>query len=157
MAYHHLSRISCRGSVKRICDGDHHDDPGPAIFRLNHIITLRHIDNMCKIILVTGSVVRLCIYDGVFHCLVQRNSFETFAFINRASAPMPGILDHVTCNGRSPIFCLGDPPTLLVVWIISILVNVGMWFERFVIVVTALSRDFLLPIGDIIRRRLSMY
>lgn len=120
--------------------------PARQYFGLNHIITLRHIDNMCKIILVTGSVVGYAYMMEFFIAWYSGNSFETFAFINRAFGPYAwAYWIMVTCNVAVPQFFWFKAirQRLLVVWILSILVNVGMWFERFVIVVTSLSRDFL--------------
>jgi molybdopterin-containing oxidoreductase family membrane subunit len=120
--------------------------PVRSIYKLENLITLRHLDNMNKIILATGSLVGLAYATEFFIAWYSKNMFEGFAFMNRAFGPYWwAYWTMVSCNVISPqLFwfkkCRTSP---LIMVIISIFVNIGMWFERFVITVTSLSRDFL--------------
>ncbi len=120
--------------------------PVRKIYGIQNLITMRHLENMNKIILVTGSLVGLAYATEFFMAWYSYNQFESFAFINRAFGPYWwAYWTMVTCNVISPqLFWfkkLRTSPVLMV--IICIFVNIGMWFERFVITVTSLSRDFL--------------
>jgi molybdopterin-containing oxidoreductase family membrane subunit len=120
--------------------------PMRAIYKLENLITLRHLDNMNKIILATGSLVGLAYGTEFFMAWYSQNQYESFTFINRAFGPYWwAYWIMVTCNVISPqLFWFKWFRTNLVgMWIVSIFVNIGMWFERFVITVTSLSRDFL--------------
>jgi Ni/Fe-hydrogenase subunit HybB-like protein len=115
-------------------------------FRLEHIITLRHFDYMAKIMLVTGSMVGYAYATEFFTAWYSGNPYEVFAFLNRASGPYAwAYWIMVSCNVISPqIFWFKKARTSIpVLFIASIVINVGMWFERFVIIVTSLHRDFL--------------
>jgi len=120
--------------------------PVRSIYKLENLITLRHLDNMNKIILATGSLVGLAYATEFFIAWYSQNMFESFAFMNRAFGPYWwAYWTMVSCNVISPqLFwfkkCRTSP---IIMVIISIFVNIGMWFERFVITVTSLSRDFL--------------
>lgn len=120
--------------------------PARELFGLKDFITLRHIENMNKIILVTGSMVGYAYLVELFMAWYSGNPYESFAFMNRALGPYWwAYWTMVTCNVVVPQF-LWVKKIRTNVWaslVISVLVNVGMWFERFVIVVTSLSRDFL--------------
>jgi Ni/Fe-hydrogenase subunit HybB-like protein len=120
--------------------------PVRKIYGIQNLITMRHLENMNKIILVTGSLVGLAYATEFFMAWYSYNQFESFTFINRAFGPYWwAYWIMVTCNVISPqLFWfkkLRTSPVLMV--IICIFVNIGMWFERFVITVTSLSRDFL--------------
>ena len=114
--------------------------------KLEDIITMRHIDLMCKVTLATGSIVGYAYLMELFIAWYSGSPYERFAFINRLKGPFAwGYWLMMTCNVVVPQFFWFKRIRnhLLVVWIISILVNVGMWFERFVIIVISLHRDFL--------------
>jgi len=120
--------------------------PLRAIFGLHDLITQYHIDCMCKITLATGSIVGYAYGMEFFIAAYGANDFEIFAFVNRAFGNYAwSYWIMISCNVISPqLFWfkwVRERPHI--VWIISIFVNVGMWFERFVITVTSLSRDFL--------------
>ncbi len=120
--------------------------PVRAIYKLKDVITLRHLDNMNKIILATGSLVGLAYATEFFMAWYSKNPYEVFAFWNRAFGPYWwAYWIMVSCNVISPqLFWFKFFRTNAVaMWIVSIFVNIGMWFERFVITVTSLSRDFL--------------
>ena len=120
--------------------------PARAIFGLHDLITDDHVDKMCKIILLTGSIVGYAYAMEFFIAWYGANPYEGFAFINRAFGPYAwAYWIMIGCNVITPqLFWfrwIRENTTL--VWVLSIFVNVGMWFERFVIIVTSLHRDFL--------------
>jgi molybdopterin-containing oxidoreductase family membrane subunit len=120
--------------------------PARAMFNLKHIITLRHLENMNKIMLVTGMMVGYAYSIEFFIAWYSGNPAEAFAFINRAFGPYAwAYWTMITCNVLVPqLFWFKKIRNSIgALFVISILINVGMWFERFVIVVTSLSRDFL--------------
>ena len=120
--------------------------PSRRYFGLQEIVTARHLENMCKIILATGSMVALAYATEFFIAWYGGNAYEFFAFINRATGPYAwAYWIMVTCNVLVPqIFWFKRARrTVWIMLVASILINVGMWFERYVIIVTSLSRDFL--------------
>ncbi|MEY3480026.1 MAG: polysulfide reductase NrfD [Verrucomicrobiota bacterium] len=145
--------------------------PARAIFGLHDLITDDHVDKMCKIIVLTGSIVGYAYAMEFFIAWYSGNSFERFVFVhNRLAAPfmswfswVPGIGPKLAELGANPapywwaywsmIFCNVVAPQLFwsryfrrhVIWVFIVcnFVNAGMWFERFVIIVTSLHRDFL--------------
>ena len=106
----------------------------------------RSIDVMCKVLLSMGMLVGLAYATEFFMAWWSGNPYERFAFLNRAFGPLGwayGVM--VFCNVIVPQV-LWSPKVrgrLGIVFAITILVNVGMWFERFVIIVSSLERDFL--------------
>jgi molybdopterin-containing oxidoreductase family membrane subunit len=115
-------------------------------FALKHIITLDHLEKMNKVMIVTGSMVGYAYAMEFFIAWYSGNQFESFVFINRALGPYAwAYWIMVTCNVVSPqlFWFRSVRRSIPAMFIIGILVNVGMWFERFVIVVTSTSRDFL--------------
>lgn len=120
--------------------------PARKWFGLKDFVTDRHMENMCKIILATGSMVGFAYGVEFFIAWYGGNSYESFAFINRAFGPYAwAYWTMVTCNvGIPQLFWLKKVRTTpWMMFVIAIFVNIGMWFERFVITVTSLSRDFL--------------
>ncbi|MFA6979475.1 MAG: NrfD/PsrC family molybdoenzyme membrane anchor subunit [Ignavibacteriaceae bacterium] len=116
------------------------------VFDLQEIITLNHLEKMNKIILVTGSMVGYAYGMEFFIAWYSGNPFEQFVFINRAFGPYAwAYWIMVSCNVIIPqLFWFRKiRRTIPFMLVIVILVNVGMWFERFVITVTSLHRDFL--------------
>ena len=113
---------------------------------MKDIITLRHIENMAKIILVTGMMVGFAYSMEFFIAWYSGNKNELAVFQNRAFGPYWwAYWTMVSCNVISPqLFWIRKFRTSpLVVWIVSLFVTIGMWFERFVIIVTSLHRGFL--------------
>ncbi len=113
---------------------------------LEELITLRHLENMNKIILVTGSMVGYAYAMEFFIAWYGGVHEETFAFISRATGPFWwAYWIMVSCNVIFPqLFWFKKLRTSLpAMMVVCLLVNVGMWFERFVITVTSLSSDFL--------------
>ncbi len=120
--------------------------PARQFFGLKQIITLRHLENMAKVMLATGSMVGLAYSTEFFIAWYSGNPYEGFTFLNRAFGPYAwAYWIMVTCNVVVPqVFWIKKLRTnVAVLWVASVLINVGMWFERFVIVVSALSRDYL--------------
>jgi molybdopterin-containing oxidoreductase family membrane subunit len=120
--------------------------PLRAIYHLEDLITQYHIDCMCKITLATGTMVGYAYSMEFFIAWYGANPFEGFTFINRAfGVYWWSYWIMVTCNVVTPQFFwfkkVRENTTL--VWILCLFVNVGMWFERFVIIATSLARDFL--------------
>ncbi|MFN8061317.1 MAG: NrfD/PsrC family molybdoenzyme membrane anchor subunit [Vicinamibacterales bacterium] len=114
--------------------------------RLEDYITLRHVEIMAKLVLTTGSLVGLAYGTEFFIAAYSGNPYEQFAFINRAFGPFAwAYWIMVSCNVISPqLFWFKRVRTnLAAVFVLSLFVNVGMWFERFVIIVTSLHRDYL--------------
>ena len=120
--------------------------PARALFGLKDFITMRHLDNMCKIILVTSLMVGYSYLMEFFIAWYSQSPFEQFHFLNREFGNMwwCGWI-MFSCNAIIPhIFWFRwARQNLAVMMVVCLLVNVGMWFERFVIIVTSLSRDFL--------------
>ena len=120
--------------------------PSREIFGLKNLITIRHLENMSKIILLTGSMVGYAYIMEFFIAWYSQNPTESFAFINRAFGPYAwAYWIMVSCNVITPqLFWIKKfRTTPIIVFILSIFVNIGMWFERFVITVTSLAADFL--------------
>ena len=120
--------------------------PLRAVFKLEDLITQHHIDNMCKITLATGSMVGYAYMMEFFIAWYGANPNESFTFINRAFGPYAwAYWTMIACNVIVPQFFWfkGVRRNTSIVWLLSLLVNVGMWFERFVIICTSLTRDFL--------------
>jgi len=116
------------------------------VMNLEDYITWKHIHAMCKAIVFTSAVVGLAYATELFMAWYSGNEYEQFAFNNRIFGPMGwsyGIM--VLCNVLVPqmLWFRRVRNSIALVFVITLLVNVGMWFERFVIIVTSLSRDFL--------------
>ncbi|MBU2444752.1 MAG: polysulfide reductase NrfD [Bacteroidetes bacterium] len=116
------------------------------IFDLKHIITLDHLEKMNKVMLTTGLMIGYAYGMEFFIAWYSGNATEQFVFLNRALGPYAwAFWLMVSCNVLFPqLFWFKKiRRSIVVMFIIGLLVNVGMWFERFVIVVTSLSRDYL--------------
>jgi molybdopterin-containing oxidoreductase family membrane subunit len=117
-----------------------------AVYGLRSIVTIKHIELMNKIILLTGSLVGYAYAMEFFIAYYGGNEYELFVFKNRATGPYWwAYWTMISCNVLTPqLFWFKKFRTSLAVsFVASILVNIGMWFERFVIIVTSLHRDFL--------------
>ncbi|MDX2200693.1 MAG: NrfD/PsrC family molybdoenzyme membrane anchor subunit [Phycisphaerae bacterium] len=121
--------------------------PARELFGLKEIITLRHLDNMNKIILATGTMVGYAYSMEFFIAWYSGVEVERFTFISRAMGPYAAAYwTMFICNAFVPqIFWFKWARTNIpLMFVVSLLVNLGMWFERYVIVVTSLSSDFLM-------------
>ena len=121
--------------------------PMRAIYGLKDFITMRHIDVMAKVMLATGMVVVYGYMSEIFYAWYSGNVFEHFLVKNRMQGPYWWVFAMLmVCNAASIQF-LWSPAVrrnVYLVFIISMFVNVGMWLERFLIIVTSLHRDFLI-------------
>jgi molybdopterin-containing oxidoreductase family membrane subunit len=116
------------------------------VFKMEEYVTLHHLENMNKIILVTGMMVGYAYAVEFFIAQYSGNEFERFTFLNRAGGPYWwAYWTMVSCNVLVPqLFWFKKlRRSIPVMFAVSLLVNVGMWFERFTIIITSLHRDFL--------------
>jgi Ni/Fe-hydrogenase subunit HybB-like protein len=118
-----------------------------AVYGLRSIVTMKHLELMNKIMLTTGSLVGYAYAMEFFIAWYSGNEYERYVFfVNRATGPYAwAYWTMVSCNVLSPqVFWFKRFRTSIpVMFVVSILINIGMWFERFVIIVTSLHRDFL--------------
>jgi len=116
------------------------------VLGLENYITMFHIESMNKIILVTGSIVGIAYLTEFFIAYYSGSEYEQYTFINRFVGPYwwAGLLMY-GCNILMTQFMWFKKirTNIALSWIFSIIVNIGMWFERFVIIVTSLHRDYL--------------
>jgi Ni/Fe-hydrogenase subunit HybB-like protein len=116
------------------------------VFGLHDIVTMKHLELMNKIMLLTGTLVGYAYGMEFFIAWYSGNPYERYVFINRATGPYWwAYWSMITCNVISPqLFWSKRLRTSIpVMFVVSIFINIGMWFERFVIIVTSLHRDFL--------------
>jgi Ni/Fe-hydrogenase subunit HybB-like protein len=120
--------------------------PARKAFGFEHVVTERHLDNMAKVMLATGLMVSYGYAMEWFIAWYSGNPLEWFAFVNRA-------VGHYKLVYAMQIFCNVVAPqafwfpslrrNLLVLFLVSVLINFGMWGERFVIIAVTLTRDFI--------------
>jgi molybdopterin-containing oxidoreductase family membrane subunit len=116
------------------------------VSNLEDYITIQHIELMNIVIMITGSIVGVAYITELFIAWYSGVEFEQYAFLNRATGPYWwAYWSMMTCNVFSPQFMWFKKlrTSIMFSFIISIVVNIGMWFERFVIIVTSLHRDYL--------------
>ncbi len=115
-------------------------------YHMEDLITIRHLDNCTKLMLVTGMIVAFSYFNEFFLGWYGGDKYEMYMLFNRSAGPYwPAWWLTFFCN--VVVIQLAWFPKVrknpLLLWIISIFVNIGMWTERFVIVVTSLHRDFM--------------
>jgi molybdopterin-containing oxidoreductase family membrane subunit len=116
------------------------------VMHLEDYITPQHVDAMTKLVLATSCLVGLSYAIEFSTAMYAGNPYESFTFLNRALGPLGwGFAIMVACNVLLPqlFWFPAVRRQFLMVFMICILVNVGMWMERFVIIVASLERDFL--------------
>ena len=116
------------------------------VYKLEAYITIKHVEYMNIVIIVTGSIVGVAYLTELVVAWYSGVEWEQYAFLNRATGPMWwSYAAMMTCNVISPqLFWFKKLRTSLVfTFILSIVVNIGMWFERFVIIVPTLCRTYL--------------
>ena len=116
------------------------------VVHMEAYITIKHIEYMNIIILFTGSMVGTAYITELFMAWYSGVEFEQYAFLNRATGPYWwAYVSMMSCNVIIPqLYWIKKIRTsFIATFILSIFVNIGMWFERFVIIVTSLHRDFL--------------
>ncbi len=115
-------------------------------YGLEGFITMRHMHNMAKVMLATGLIVFYGYLTEAFFGWYSGNQYESFMISNRMFGPYWHYYwALIVCNGLTPqlLWIKKVRSNLLFLWLISVVVSIGMWLERFVIVVTSLHRDFL--------------
>jgi molybdopterin-containing oxidoreductase family membrane subunit len=113
---------------------------------LEDYITVNHVENMNKILIATGSIVGLAYITELFIAWYSGVEYEQYAFMNRLTGPYWwAYIIMVLCNVVSSqlLWIKKLRRSLAFTFVLSIVINIGMWFERFVIIVTSLHRDFL--------------
>ena len=116
------------------------------VSNLENYITIQHIELMNIVIMITGSIVGVAYITELVIAWYSGVEYEQYAFLNRATGPYAwAYWAMMTCNVFSPQFMWFKKlrRSIMFSFIISIVVNIGMWFERFVIIVTSLHRDYL--------------
>jgi molybdopterin-containing oxidoreductase family membrane subunit len=117
-----------------------------AVYGMKSLVTMKHLELMNKIMLVTGSLVGYAYGMEFFIAWYSGSEYELYTFINRATGPYWwAYWTMISCNVLTPqLFWFKRFRTSIpVMFVASILINIGMWFERFVIIVTSLHRDFI--------------
>ncbi|HWF43976.1 MAG TPA: NrfD/PsrC family molybdoenzyme membrane anchor subunit [Candidatus Kapabacteria bacterium] len=121
--------------------------PARKLFHLEDFITMRHIESMAKVMLATGLIVGYAyVFEPFFGLVYSGNRYEKFLILNRAFGPYaPFYWTLILCNVITPQFLWWRKirNNIVLLFIISIVVNIGMWLERFVIIAVSLHRDFL--------------
>ena len=116
------------------------------VMAFEEYITVRHLDAMAKILLTTGMIVSFAYATEFFIAWYSGDQYERYVFLNRATGPFKwAFWTMVSCNAITPHFLWFKKvrTTPWILFILTIFVNIGMWFERFVIIVTSLHRDYL--------------
>jgi Ni/Fe-hydrogenase subunit HybB-like protein len=116
------------------------------VYHLEAYITVKHVEYMNIVIIVTGSIVGVAYLTELFVAWYSGVEWEQYAFLNRATGPLAwSYWIMMTCNVISPqLFWFKKLRTSLpFTFFLSIIVNIGMWFERFVIIVPTLCRTYL--------------
>ena len=116
------------------------------VYGLESFITMRHMHNMAKVMLATGLIVVYGYMMEAFFGWYSGNPYESFMIWNRMHGPYSGYYwALILCNGLVPqlLWIKKVRSNLLALWLISLVVSIGMWLERFVIVVTSLHREYL--------------
>jgi molybdopterin-containing oxidoreductase family membrane subunit len=116
------------------------------VLNLEHYVTIKHVEYMNIVIIVTGSMVGVAYLTELFMSWYSGVEYEQYCFLNRATGPYWwAYWSMMTCNVISPqLFWFKKVRTsLMATFVLSIVVNIGMWFERFVIIVPTLCRTFL--------------
>src|SRR5579864_6343802 len=115
-------------------------------YNLEDFITMRHLDNMAKVMLATGLIVAYGYFFEFFMSLYSGNKFDVFLVQQRLHGPYaPFYYALILCNILTPqlLWIHKMRTNVVVLFLMSIIVKVGMWLERFVIVVISLTRDFV--------------
>jgi Ni/Fe-hydrogenase subunit HybB-like protein len=115
-------------------------------FGLKDLITLRHIDNCCKLMLVTGLIVAYGYAEEIYMAWYSGNEYESYMTVNRLIGAY-GVAYWLLmfCNVLTPqiLWFPSIRKNVAAVFVIALIVQCGMWLERFVIVITSLHRDYL--------------
>ena len=117
-----------------------------SLMHLERYITVRHLEAMAKVTLLTGSIVGFAYATELFTAWLNGNIYEKAMFYNRVTGPYWwAFWTMVSCNALAPqvLWVKRIRTSVPALFVLSILVNIGMWLERFVIIVTSLHRSYL--------------
>ncbi len=120
--------------------------PMRKFYHLEDLITMRHLDNMAKVMLATGLIVAYGYVIETFMSFYSGNTFEKYMTLNRWVGPYAFFYwCLIACNIAIPqmLWSKKVRSNVALLFVLAIVINVGMWLERFVIVVTSLHRDFM--------------
>ncbi len=120
--------------------------PIRSMYDLKDYITMKHLDWMAKITLTTGMIVFYGYIMEVFYGWFSGNIYEQYMIMNRFRGPYaPFYWSLILCNGVFPMVLWWPKvrQNLRALWIVSMIVSIGMWLERFVIIPASLHRDFM--------------
>jgi molybdopterin-containing oxidoreductase family membrane subunit len=120
--------------------------PVRKLYGLGEFITERHLDYMAKVMLATGLIVAYGYVMEAFMAWYSGNTYERYMMFNRIAGPY-GLIYWllILCNIALPqlLWIKAVRQNMVSLFVLSIIINIGMWLERFVIVITSLHRDFL--------------
>ncbi len=120
--------------------------PVRAIYGLEDFITMRHLENMAKVMLATGLIVEYGYMMEIFMAWYSGNRYDWFMVTNRFNGPYASVYySLLLCNVVVPqlLWMRRFRTNIPVLFVVALVVNAGMWLERYVIIVTSLHRDFL--------------
>ncbi len=121
--------------------------PARRLYRLQHFITERHLDNIAKMLLVTGWIVTYSYAVELWSAWYSRDPHERYTFLVMRPfgpfAPLYWIVLFCNCLVPQSLWFRRVRTSPIALWVVALLVQIGMWTERFVLIVTAESRDFL--------------
>src|SRR5436190_10194890 len=120
--------------------------PLRALYGLQDFITDKHLENMAKVMLATGLMVAYGYLMEVFTAFYSAETYEIFLMRNRATGPYaPMYWSLWVCNILLPqaLWFRKVRQSPVPLWVVSIIINTGMWLERYIIVVVSLHRDYL--------------
>jgi Ni/Fe-hydrogenase subunit HybB-like protein len=115
-------------------------------YGLEDFITMRHLENMAKVMLATGLIVAYGYFFEFFLSEYSGNKFDVFLVEQRLHGPYaPYYFALILCNILTPqLLWFGKVRrNIFMLFVLSLIINLGMWLERFVIVVISLTRDFM--------------
>ena len=115
-------------------------------YHLEDFVTMRHLENMAKILLATGLIVAYGYLMETFSAFYSGDPYDKYMIVNRMMGPYAVVYwTLIACNIALPqlLWFRRLRSSVPALFVLSLIVNVGMWLERFVIVVTSLHRDFL--------------
>src|SRR6202040_1991930 len=113
-------------------------------YNLEDMVTMRHLDNMAKVMLATGLIVAYGYMMETFMAFYSGDQYDRYLILNRMTGPYAVVYwSLIVCNIVIPqaMWSRKVRASVPALFAISLIVNVGMWLERFVIIVISLSRD----------------
>jgi molybdopterin-containing oxidoreductase family membrane subunit len=116
------------------------------VYGLEDFITMRHLDNMAKVMLATGLIVAYGYFIETLMAWYSGNVYEQYMMVNRMFGPYGWVYASVICcNILAPqaLWSGAVRRSVPALFVVALIVNVGMWLERYMIIVVSLSRDFL--------------